>query len=54
MRPSENFDPKKTKKLFGLDKKFYFFKNLIITEKLPKVILLSGKKAQVNQPLFFI
>ena len=53
MRPSENFDPKKTKKLFGLDKKFYFFKNLIITEKLPKVILLSGKKGSGKSTLIF-
>ena len=53
MRLFENFDPRKTKKLFGLDAKFYFFKNLIINEKLPKVILLSGKKGSGKSTLIF-
>lgn len=38
------FDPKKTKKLIGFNKNFSFLKNLIISEKLPKILMLSGEK----------
>ena len=38
------FNPRKTLKLFGLENEFDFLKNLLLKEKLPKVLLLSGKK----------
>lgn len=38
------FNPKNTLQLFGLNEKFSFFKNLILTDNLPKVILLTGEK----------
>lgn len=52
------FDPKKTLKLFGLENEFDFFKNLLLKEKLPKVLLLSGKKGSgkytlINHLMFF-
>ena len=44
MNLTDFFNPKKTLKLFGLDNEFDFLKNLLLKEKLPKVLLLSGKK----------
>ena len=41
-------DPKYSRKLFGLESKFLYFKQLIDTNNFPKVSLLSGKKGQVN------
>ena len=38
------FDPKKSMQLYGLNKKFDFFKNLILKNSLPKVTLLTGEK----------
>ena len=53
------FDPKKTSQLFGHDKSFNLLKSLIDTNKLPKVMLLSGKKGSgkstlVNHLMFYI
>ena len=58
MNFSDFFYPKKTLKLFGLDNEFDFLKNLLLNEKLPKVLLLSGKKGSgkftlVNHLMFF-
>ena len=52
------FNPKKTLKLFGLENEFNFFKNLLLKEKLPKVLLISGKKGSgkytlINHLMFF-
>ena len=38
------FDSKKSSNLFGLYENFKFLKNLYIKNKLPKVLMLSGKK----------
>ena len=40
----ENFNPKETKKLFGLAKEFNFIKQFILSNKLPNVLMLSGEK----------
>ncbi len=58
MNLTDFFNPKKTLKLFGLDNEFNFLKNLLLKEKLPKVLLLSGKKGSgkytlVNHLMFF-
>ncbi len=41
---SEYFDSKKTLNLVGHKKNFNFFKDLILKDMLPKVIMLSGEK----------
>ncbi len=56
---SESFNSQKTTELFGLNKKFEFFKNLIQTNKIPKVLLLTGdkgigKSTLVNHLMFFV
>ena len=38
------FDPHKSFKLFGLKKKFDFFKSLYLKKSLPRVLMLSGHK----------
>ena len=53
------FNSKKTSNLFGLSENFDFLKNLYIKKKLPKVLLLSGKKGLgkstlINHLMFFI
>ena len=45
-------EPKNSLKLFGLESKFAYFKQLIDTNKLPKVSLLSGKKGLGKYTLF--
>ena len=40
----EIFEPKKTLKLFGLSHKFIFLKNLLIENRFPKVLMLTGLK----------
>ena len=40
----EIFEPKKTLKLFGLSQKFIFLKNLLIENRFPKVLMLTGLK----------
>ena len=42
MNTAEYFDSRKSSKLIGLEKNFTFFKKLLVTEKFPKVLLLSG------------
>ena len=44
MTISEYFDSKKTLNLVGHKKNFNFFKDLILKDMLPKVIMLSGEK----------
>lgn len=44
MNLSNLFDPINNNRLFGYDDNFNLFKDLILKEKLPKVILLSGEK----------
>ena len=44
MTISEYFDSKKTLNLVGHKKNFIFFKDLILKDMLPKVIMLSGEK----------
>ena len=58
MSLSKYFDPKKTTELFGLHKKFDYFANLINTNKLPNISLLSGpqgvgKSTFVNHLMHF-
>lgn len=53
------FDPKKTLNLFGLSSNFIFLKKLYQKKKLPKTLLLSGKKGSgkstlINHFMFFI
>ena len=53
------FESKKTKNLFGLSDTFEFLKKLYMNNKLPKVLMLSGKKGSgkstlVNHLMFFI
>jgi len=53
------FDSKNSLNLFGLDENFNFFKNLYIKKKLPKVLMLSGKKGSgkstlVNHIMYYI
>ena len=38
------FNPKKSKQLYGLSENFNFLKKLFIKKKIPKVLMLSGKK----------
>lgn len=44
MNIHQYFDPKKTTELFGLQSYLLFFYELILREKFPKVMLLSGEK----------
>ena len=37
-------DPKKSSALFGLQEEFDFLIDLLNTNKLPKILMLSGKK----------
>ncbi len=58
MNTAEHFDSRKTTKLIGLEKNFTFFKKLLITEKFPKVLLLTGdqgtgKKTLINHLMNF-
>ena len=53
------FDPKKTSQLFGHDKTFDLLRDLVDINKLPKVMLLSGKKGigkstLINHLMFYI
>jgi len=53
------FDPKKSLNLFGLNENFNFLKNLLIKDKLPKVLMLSGhkgcgKSTLINHLLFYV
>ncbi|MDA8771412.1 AAA family ATPase, partial [Candidatus Pelagibacter bacterium] len=53
------FDTKKTLNLYGLTDNFNFLKNLFLQRKLPKVLMLSGKKGSgkstlINHLMFFI
>ncbi len=53
------FSSKKTLNLFGLCENFNFLKKLYISEKLPQVLMLSGKKGSgkatlINHLMFFI
>ena len=53
------FNAKKSLHLFGLFNNFNFFKNLYIEKKLPKVLMLSGKKGNgkstlLNHLLYYI
>jgi len=53
------FDSKKSLNLYGLTKDFNFLKNLYINKKLPKVLMLTGKKGSgkatlINHLMFFI
>ena len=45
-------EPKYSRKLFGLESKFLYFKQLIDTNNFPKVSLLSGKKGAGKYTLF--
>ena len=53
------FDPKKSLNLFGINRDFDFLKNLYIKKKLPKVLMLSGKKGSgkstiINHLMYYI
>ena len=53
------FDSKKSLSLFGLRENFEFLKDLYIKDKLPKVLMLSGKKGcgkstLINHIMFYI
>ena len=53
------FDAKKSLCLYGLSDNFNFLKNLYLKKKLPKVLMLSGKKGSgkstlINHLMFFI
>ena len=59
MTYSPYFDSKKSLKLFGLIDNFNLIKNLYITKKLPKVLMLTGKKGSgkstlINHLMFYI
>ena len=41
---SLNFNPKKTTRLFGLEKEFNFLKKIISSDKLPKTLMLTGNR----------
>ena len=40
----KEIEPKKTLRLFGLSQKFIFLKNLLIENRFPKVLMLTGPK----------
>ena len=53
------FDSKKSLNLLGLNQNFDFLKNLFITNKLPKALMLSGKKGSgkstiINHLMYYI
>jgi DNA polymerase III subunit delta' len=53
------FNTKKTVNLFGLSENFNFIKNLYLANKLPKVLMLSGKKGSgkstiINHLMYYI
>ena len=53
------FDAKKSLNLYGLLDNFIFLKRIYIKKKLPKVLMLSGKKGSgkstlINHLMFFI
>ena len=53
------FNPKNSLNLYELSDKFDFLKNLYIKDKLPKVLMLSGKKGSgkstlVNHLMYYI
>ena len=50
MNTSEYFDSRKSSKLIGLEKNFTFFKKLLVTEKFPKVLLLTGGQGTGKTP----
>ena len=59
MKLFNNFNPKESIKLVGLDDNFDFLIKLYVSHKLPKTMLLTGKKGQgkstmINHLLFFI
>ena len=39
-----NFNPKKTKRLFGLENEFNFLKKMISSDKFPKTLMLTGNR----------
>ena len=41
---SEYFNPKKTVKLFELKEQYDFLKNLILEDRFPRALLITGKK----------
>ena len=43
---STDFNPKKTKKLFGYTNEFEFLKKLVITKSFPRSLLLTGSKGE--------
>ena len=44
MKLFENFNPKNSQRLFGLDEYFNFLKSIYVEQKFPKVILFTGEK----------
>ena len=53
------FDSKNSLNLFGLNRNFDFLKDLFIRNKLPKVLMLSGKKGSgkstiINHLMYYI
>jgi len=44
MMLSEYFNPKKTLNLFGYNEKFTFLKNLLLSDRFPNVLMLTGEK----------
>ena len=54
-----DFDPKKSLKLFGHKENFNFLKNLLINNKFPSILLLSGEKGigkstLINHLMFYL
>ena len=53
------FDSKKSSFLFGLKEQFDFLKNLFLKNKLPNILMISGKKGVgkstlINHLMFFV
>tara|TARA_B100001248_G_scaffold261162_1_gene251424 strand:+ start:7612 stop:8547 length:936 start_codon:yes stop_codon:yes gene_type:complete len=44
MKLLDNFNPKNSPRLFGLDEYFNFLKSIYVKQKFPKVILFTGEK----------
>lgn len=58
MNIAEHFNSRKSLKLIGLEKEFIFLKELLLSGKFPKVILLSGdqgigKNTLINHLMFY-
>ena len=53
MNLKEHFNPKKTSHLIGYNDKFNFLNDLILKEKLPKVLMLTGDKGIGKATLIF-